>query len=730
MIFQIFLLAASCCINVLEAYEATQHRTNTPSLETILMGDRMNFEDKIHNLTSFVNDIQETPSIIGKIEILDRHPNVKEFNDKNIFSFSGMDPSSVLVCKEIIALDQDRYLFNQWEAGEVRKIIPQLLQIEDFYQDLGGILGYHLQMLKLLQKSETTREGMRFFPPTFLDIREENEEVMQAVLWGLESLPLMAEFYPLGGAADRLHLVDEKTGSELPAAKLEFLGRTLLEHLISDLEGRENLYAKIFGKKIITPVVIMSSQEKSNHRHVLDICEEKNWFGRGKENFFIFIQPLVPTLTEEGNWCMKSKGEMLMKPGGHGALWKLAKDKGTLSWLKEKDRSKAVIRQINNPLAGLDYGLLAFAGWGCRQKQHFGFSSCPRLVGAAEGVNLLVEKRNEDGYQFFLTNIEYCDFEKWGIEDIPEKGGGRYSQFSSNTNILFADLDAIEKAVGNCPFPGMLINLKDVSVGGREIKVARLESTMQNIADELTETSLSSFEEGFKISKTFACYNHRRKTISPAKRAYIPGRKSMETPERALYDLHQSYEDLLTNYCHFDVPQENEFEKYLSDGPSVLYSFHPTLGPLFSVIGQKIKRGKIHPFSEMSLNISELEILQFELNGSLTVSADTLTGKDCGKCILRHVKIENEGIDWIASKHIWKGHPQRKENVEIVLHGNGEFYAKNITFRGPHHFEVEDGHRMIAREEGKEIQIEIERIEKSTWSWKVTVQDSSILLNK
>ena len=686
------------------------------------MGDSMSFESQIQSLHLYVRDLQRTSTLHEKIEILDRHPNVRAFNERKEFSFFRLDLSSILVCKEIIALGQDRYLFGEWKMNDVRKLIPQLLQVEDFYQDLGGILGYHLQMLKLLQRSETTREKMRFFPPTFLDIREENEEVRQAVLWGLEFLPLMAEFYPLGGAADRLHLVDERTGSELPAAKLEFLGRTLLEHLIADLEGRENLYAKIFDKKIITPVVIMSSQEKNNHRHVLEICEKRGWFGRGRENFFIFIQPLVPTLTQEGNWCMQEKGEMLRKPGGHGALWKLAKDKGALQWLKEKGRRKALIRQINNPLAGLDYGLLAFSGWGCKKNQHFGFSSCPRLVGAAEGIDLLVEKKNESGYEFFLMNVEYCDFERWGIKDIPEKEGGKYSKFSSNTNILFADLEAVEGAVEKCPFPGMLINLKDIFVRGKQVKIARLESTMQNIADVMTESSLSSFEEGFKISKTFGCYNHRHKTISPAKRAYISGRTSMETPERALYDLHQSYEDLLVNYCHFDVPRADEFERYLSNGPSFLYSFHPTLGPLFSIIGQKIRNGKIHPFSEMRLGISELDICGFELKGSLIISADSLTGENSGKCTFRNVKIDNRGVDWKKSRDVWKGDPLRKESIEIILHGNGEFFAENVTLQGSFLFEVENGQKMFVSEEEGKTQVRIEQLDSSTWFWDMSIQ--------
>lgn len=46
----------------------------------------------------------------------------------------------------------------------------------------------------------------------------------------------MAEIYPLGGAGDRLGLVDEVTGECLPVAMLPYCGRTLLEGLIRDLQ--------------------------------------------------------------------------------------------------------------------------------------------------------------------------------------------------------------------------------------------------------------------------------------------------------------------------------------------------------------------------------------------------------------------------------------------------------------------------------------------------------------
>jgi hypothetical protein len=47
----------------------------------------------------------------------------------------------------------------------------------------------------------------------------------------------MGEIYPLGGAGDRLGLVDERSGECLPVAMLPYCGRTLLEGLIRDLQA-------------------------------------------------------------------------------------------------------------------------------------------------------------------------------------------------------------------------------------------------------------------------------------------------------------------------------------------------------------------------------------------------------------------------------------------------------------------------------------------------------------
>jgi hypothetical protein len=75
----------------------------------------------------------------------------------------------------------------------------------------------------------------------------------------------------------------------------------------------------------------------------------------------------VVTVTK-GLWQRSGPLEVVVKPGGHGVLWKLARDEGVLEWFREQGRSATLVRQISNPMAGTDSTLLALAGMG--QKMH------------------------------------------------------------------------------------------------------------------------------------------------------------------------------------------------------------------------------------------------------------------------------------------------------------------------------------------------------------------------
>ena len=61
----------------------------------------------------------------------------------------------------------------------------------------------------------------------------------------------------------------------------------------------------------------------------------------------IFKQPLVPVVSaEDGQWLLPEGLAPLLKPGGHGAIWKLMLDQGIFDWLSHHDREGAIVRQI------------------------------------------------------------------------------------------------------------------------------------------------------------------------------------------------------------------------------------------------------------------------------------------------------------------------------------------------------------------------------------------------
>lgn len=121
-------------------------------------------------------------------------------------------------------------------------------------------------------------------------------------------------------------------------------------------------------------------------------------------------------------------------------------------------REAALIRQISNPMASTDCTLLALAGIGHRDGRAFGFASCNRSVGAAEGMNVLREARHPCGgglgactngasveveggvgveFEYGVTNVEYTEFQRLGIKDQAVREGSNESAYPANTNILY-----------------------------------------------------------------------------------------------------------------------------------------------------------------------------------------------------------------------------------------------------------------------------------------------------
>ncbi|XP_062179891.1 UTP--glucose-1-phosphate uridylyltransferase 3, chloroplastic isoform X2 [Phragmites australis] len=600
------------------------------------------------------------------------------------------------------------------EMELLRRLLKFLDDIEEFYDCIGGIIGYQIMALELLSASKdhmhrpSKDKFVDFHVPGGLNLLEDTEYASQAALWGIEGLPELGEIYPIGGAGDRLGLVDSDTGESLPAALLPYCGRSLLEGLIRDL------------------------------------------------------QPLVPVVNaQDGKWLISKSLFPVGKPGGHGAIWKLAYDRGIFQWLHGCGRKGATVRQVSNVVAATDLTLMALAGVGLRCNKKLGFASCERRPGATEGVNVLIEKQNLDGlWSYGITCIEYTEFEKYGIPEPTVINGSSQVSYPANTNILYVDLQAIEE-VGSrnnasC-LPGMVLNLKKaisyVDHLGFECSATggRIECTMQNIADNFMNTYNYRCSKGIESElDTFIVYNERKRVTSSAKRKLKSEDRSLhQTPEGSLLDIMRNAHDLLSS-CRIEVPMVKDNSEYLCSGPPFLVFLHPALGPFWDIIRQKFIGGSVSKGSELQVEVAEFLWKDVELDGSLIILADNIMGSTkrnengeeilhygarCGRCRLQSVKIVNEGINWISPSNVyWKHDVERSESVKIILHGNAEFEAKDVVLKGNHIFEVPDGHRMSIVQDRAGFVVKLdpiseEMMDSGTWYWKYTVDGIHVKLN-
>ena len=559
---------------------------------------------------------------------------------------------------------------------------------------------------------------------------------------GLAAQPHLAEIWPVGGAGDRLGLVCPNTGESLPVAVLPHGagGRTLLEGLARDLQAREYLAWRVAGGSPRadspspappTPVVVMTSAAKGNHRRILSLLrDELSYVGRPADSFRLLEQPMVPMLdSATGRWLtpVGSPLQPSTKPGGHGALWKLMLDAGAFDWLRlENHRVAAVVRQISNPLAGADGTLLALAGAGHAGKKRFGFASCPRREGASEGVNVLLRRTisSSDGgpskSSYGVGCVEYTEFRRVGLD--VESNAAALASLPANTNVLYVDLEAAERAVVDVPgasLPGLIFNRSKTTMHAcaaspgsppREVRAGRLETTMQALADAMMDVVEAEFEsdtddgdnsdsnpqdrhltaEQASRLSTFVLYNRRAVVTSSAKRAHVKGSSLAQTPDGSYLDLARNAADVLAS-AGWAVPAQGWDEaSYMARGPPVVFDHHPALGPLWECVRQKLGSGgpdavedrrrgdssssasfsSLADGSELVLELAEARLCSVSIDGSLRILAARPMGD-----VANRATIDDAGYDD-------RGGRVRLERCSFVNDGIDRDDPDNVWWRG------------------------------------------------
>ena len=178
----------------------------------------------------------------------------------------------------------------------------------------------------------------------------------------------------------------------------------------------------------------------------------------------------------------------------------------------------------------------------------------------------------------------------------------------------------------------MIVNLKKMAFQDeqgfvREEELARLESTMQNIADVFEyRFSQDANEDQIPELSTFLTYNHRHKTISTVKKEFVEGGSlSGNSGGMLLGPLWQCAGPAAKLLWLFPAAISRS-KSYLRSGPHFDFSYHPSLGPLYSIISQKLRKGRIARGSQLHLSVAELDCENLELEGRLSIIAQLPMG--------------------------------------------------------------------------------------------------------
>jgi hypothetical protein len=175
-------------------------------------------------------------------------------------------------------------------------------------------------------------------------------------------------------------------------------------------------------------------------------------------------------------------------------------------------------------------------------------------------------------------------------------------------------------------------------------------------------------------------------------------------------------------------------QEYLQGGPTALFLYHPSLGPLYSIISQKLRRGSLAPYAELQLEVAEADFEQLHVTGSLLIAAKRVEGsidpkthelrfhKHVGCCKLKNVTVSNKGIDREKNNRYWKNEIARREACQIILEGESAFIGEDIHLEGDLSITVPSGmccHASMSSE--NKLVLSFEPLQSSGWNWKYEV---------
>ena len=116
--------------------------------------------------------------------------------------------------KQAIELAQFDNAFSGFEHIEnkqeaIQQFVDILKTIDQFYRPIGGLQGYHDTVVQLLHSP--LNSSKHFLPPPIQDMRTTTPLLWNLCHEGTKQLRHIAHVFAVGGAGDRLQLIDPET---------------------------------------------------------------------------------------------------------------------------------------------------------------------------------------------------------------------------------------------------------------------------------------------------------------------------------------------------------------------------------------------------------------------------------------------------------------------------------------------------------------------------------------
>lgn len=187
------------------------------------------------------------------------------------------------------------------------------------------------------------------------------------------------------------------------------------------------------------------------------------------------------------------------------------------------------------------------------------------------------------------------------------------------------------------------------------------------------------------------------------------GESLAETPMQAWLDKQKAHYDLFQNECGFKLPPF----------PEAVIEYAPSLGPLYSIIKQKVKNGALKKGSELLIEGEMIAIDGLDIDGSIKIIAPE------GRVYLKNILVSNKGLN-LRKKHAFWQTIENLESLVIECEEHAEFWAENIVFDKPLHLVVPKGHKMIVKQVKGKLQFITKKISKPSWKWEISFNSRAI----